>query len=322
MRTTPRFAFSFLMIIAYVLGGSLAVGQDYPVRPITLVAANAPGSLLDIIARIMAPQMSKALGQPIVVENKTGAGQRIGYEHVAKRMPSDGYTLLIGAVSSFALLPITVKDLQFDPMKDLPPVIGLVEGRLVLGSSSKLPWKTLNEMAANARANPGKLNWASNSPQTQFPLDALLRDLGLNIVYVPYSDGGRYIQALAAGEVHMGMLGEGQVISLGEKFRPLAVTGDQRATSLRDVPTFAELGHTQVRGLNYSLNVRVGTPKNAIAKIYTAASGALKQPDVKTLFGNAQLEIAEQSSEAVTKNILDQAKVFAAVAKRAGIQPQ
>ncbi|MBM3347432.1 MAG: hypothetical protein FJY55_13190, partial [Betaproteobacteria bacterium] len=118
------------------LGAGPAAAQPYPARPLRYIVPYGPGATLDIVARTMAPEMGRALGQPMVVENKPGADAIIGLEHVAKQSPADGYTVTIAAVAGLATLPLTAKSLRFDPLKDLPPVIGMVEGAYIFGSSA------------------------------------------------------------------------------------------------------------------------------------------------------------------------------------------
>src|SRR5262245_42337271 len=127
-------AWSLLSIGAFAVTPGDAAGQEFPNRPIKIIVPNTPGSVVDVVPRIVAPEMSRLLGQPVVVENKPGAGSLLGVEYVATGAPADGYTLLVGVISNTALFPLTIKDLRFDPLKDLVPVIGLTEGKLALGS--------------------------------------------------------------------------------------------------------------------------------------------------------------------------------------------
>ena len=136
-----------------------AAAQEYPNRVIRIVITYAAGGVPDIVARIVAPEMSKVLGQPVIIENKPGADTVIGFDHVARLSPADGYTVVAAMVQGLASLPLLTKDLRFDAIKDLPPFIDLTDSRLVFGSAASYPWRSLNELMANARANPGKLNY-------------------------------------------------------------------------------------------------------------------------------------------------------------------
>jgi tripartite-type tricarboxylate transporter receptor subunit TctC len=291
-------------------------------KPIRFIVPNTPGTIPDIVARLIGPEVSKNLAQPVVIENKPGAGQIVGYEYVAKQVPADGYTVLTANGLDLAGLPITAKDLRFDPLKDLTPVIGLVEGRFFLSSSSEFPWKTFAEFVSYARANPGKLNYGTSSTIPRVQMEALIRELGLNIVHIPYSGGGPAVQGLVAGQVQLGFLAESQVNSLGGKIRTLAVTGDARSKNFPDVPTFRELGYPQLRGVSMLLNVPAGTPKAAIDKLHAAASKALQQADVRARFEKAGFDVVEQSPEAAAKSLVEASRFFAEVARKAGIQPE
>lgn len=312
-----------LLLVAIGAGfAAPGIAQEFPARPIRYVVPNSPGTAVDMVARLMAPEMSRVLGQSVVVENKPGANETIGYEFVAKQMPADGYTIVIAAVSSLAILPFTVRELRLNTLADLPPLMNLVEGRYFFGSPSTAPWKSFAEMVAHARTNPGRLNYGGANPTVRFWKEAIVRELGIDVVYVPYREGARYLQALAAGEVQMGAMAESSAMTLGARFRPLAVTGSARNPAYPDVPTFRELGLSQIGGINYSLNVRAGTPKPVMDRLHAAASAALKQPEVKTALAKFQLEIVGDSPEAAARVLQDQGRLFADIAKKAGIVPE
>lgn len=315
-----RFILSMATLAALL--STNAGAQEFPSKPIRYIVPYSPGTGQDIIARVLAPEMSKTLGQALVVENRTGANTLIGYEYVAKQVPADGYTIAAVLVTDLATLPVTAKELRFDPVKDLPPIIGLAEGRFVIGSASDQPWKSFAEMVTNIRANPGKLNYGSASVIGRLSMEAVLRDAELNVVFVPYANGAAYVKALITGEVQMGFIAAVAAKTQGDKYRVLAITGEQRDPAMGNVPTFSELGYPQLRGLSHSINAPAGIPKVAFDKLYAAAAKALKEPEVRTRLSNLQLEIAEQSPELATKRFADEARYLADVARKAGIQPQ
>ena len=160
------------------LGASVAVSQEYPSRPIRLIVATSAGTLSDLAPRVMATGMSKVLGQPVIVENRPGANSLVGFEYVAKKVPADGYTLASALVAALASLPVGAKDLPFDPLKDLPPVIVFAEGLFVFGSPAQAQWKTFVEMVAYAKANPGKLNYGSSNLNSRLLSEAVFEDRG------------------------------------------------------------------------------------------------------------------------------------------------
>ena len=153
-------------------------------------------------------------------------------------------------------------------------------------------------------------------------MEIILRESGLNVVRVPYAAAGPYQQAVAGGEIQMGILGEAAVANWGDKINVLAVTGVTRLPSLPNTPTFAELGLPQVPGQSTSMNVRAGTPRAATDKLYAAAVFALSQPEVKAQFTKLQSEISIETPEVAARKLAQQAKMFGDVAKNAGIQPQ
>jgi tripartite-type tricarboxylate transporter receptor subunit TctC len=311
-----------LLTAACVLGPQLAVAQDYPSKPIRFIVPISPGAGADLTARILAPEMAKVLGQPLVVENKSGAGHAIAYEYVAKQAPADGYTIVNGSVNILAVMPVTVKDLRFDPLRDLPPVIGLAEGRYFWGSAAKFPWKNFAELVAQAKANPGKFNYGASAPIVRLSNEMILRPAGLEVVHIPYASGASYLQGLAAGDIQMGFMTEDNAASFGDRIRLLAVTGDTRVATHPDVPTFAEIGYPGMPGFGHALNVRAGTPKAAMDKLYAAAMHALQQPEVRAQFAKIRMEVIPQTAEVAARKLADEARLFREAAARIGLQPQ
>jgi len=315
---------SFVSVLAALLiGVAPAAAQDYPNRLIRIIVANAAGTSPDIVARIMADEMSKILGQTVIVENRPGANMVIGYEYVAKSAPADGYTVALVYPTALATLPVTVRNLRFDPLKDLVPVIGLGEGRLLVISSNQKPWKTFKELADTARANPGKLNYGSPSTAVRLTTEALIRGMPINVTHIPFSAAAAYYQAIASGEVDMGFVAVSTANSFKDRTRVLAVTGNTRLPSFPDSPSFGELGLPQIGGLSFTLSVAVGTPKAATDKLYAAASTALQRPEVKARFATLQLEpFADNSGPASAKRLEAEGRLFADVAQKIGMKPE
>lgn len=317
---------SVLKTVAAILASQLllcsAQSQDFPSRPIRIVVPNSPGVIADVVPRVLGPEMAKVLGQPIIIENRPGANYALGLEIVAKQAPADGYTISSVNVETLATLPVTLKELRFDPGSDLPPFAGLVESKFLFGSNPKFPWKSFQEMVANAKANPGKLNYGASAPIQRLLTGMLLKDTGINVVFIPYSGGGPFIQGLLAGDIQMGFVGEGSATGFGDKFRVLAVTGDARSVRYPDVPTFKELGHPNITGISYSFNVRSGTPKTVQDKLYKATTHALSVPEVKAHMAKLSLDITNQSPEVATRILAQQIKLFSEVAAQVGIKPE
>lgn len=317
-----RFAFATLLTLSPLLLGGGSNAQDFPNKPVRLVVASSPGSTSDLVARVVGPELGKALGQPVIVDNKPGAGQIIGLEYVARQAPADGYALAVPTVEGLALLPLLTKDLRFDPIRELPITAMLAEGRLVLGSSVKMPWKTFSEFVAHARANPGKLNYGTSSAALRVTTAAVTRELGLEVVHIPYSAGGPYIQALAAGQIDFGVAGVASAVSMGERFRVLTVSGSQRRPPYLEVPTFTELKLPPLRGTSYSINARAGTPRPVLDRLHAAATRVLQQPEVKTSLANIQLEPVMESIETSARGLADLFTLYTDTVRKAGIQPE
>lgn len=318
IRTVVALSFCALGLLA----AGAAAAQDFPNRPVRLIVADTPGGGGDTHARIMAGAMAPILGQAVVVENKPGAGYSIGFDYVAKRVPADGYTIAMVLVQGLVVLPLTAKNLNFDPLVDLPPFIGLTESRLVFGSTPKRPWKTIADLTAYAKANPGKLTYGSNGVLTQIITEAVARGLGFQALNVPYSSGGGIIQAIAAGQLDSTFVSSSSARSMGENIRVLAVTGAKRAPDFPAVPTFQELGLDNLQGLSYTLNAPAATPNAALEKLHAAASQALKQPEIVARLEKLSVEIVELSPDTARRNLAQQAKFYADLARTIGISPQ
>ena len=300
---------------------AVAWSQEFPSRPMRLIASNSPGTLVDTVARVFAPEFAKFVGQPVIVENRQGASNTIGYEFVAKS-PPDGYTIGIAVASELATYPVTIKDLRFDPLRDLPNLTGLVESRLVMVTSTSHPWKTFGELVANARANPGKLNYGSSSALTRLLAESVIQGQTLNIVDIPYPGGGPMIQAILSGQVHMGFLGESTALANPDKMRVLAATGERRKPPFLETPTFRELGHPQVPGLYVFMVGPVGIPKSVTDKIVISAARALQVPEVKARFAKLSVEVVEESPDAAARRLPEEARSYADIAKKIGMLPQ
>lgn len=302
----------------------MAAAQGFPNKPLRIIVPGTAGSSSDSTARFIAPDMSKHLGQPVVVENKPGANSVIGTEYVANQAPADGYTLLLSSVTGLVSLPLITKDLRFDPVKDLPPVVGLTSGAFVWISANTFPWKTLAEQVAAVRASPGKLNWGSGDPATQLLGDTIMRQLGIHgmTVFVPYPAPAAFMRAVASGEIQLSITAQSAAAVLADRLRILAVTGEKRQARMPDVPTFTELGLPNMPGLNWALHVRAGTPEAAINALYAAASQGLKNPEVIARYAKLTMDIADLNPAAAAKVVADTYRVFAEAARNAGVKPQ
>ena len=301
---------------------AVAYAQAYPSKPIRIIVPNAPASSADTIVRIMAPEMSKQLGVQLITENKPGATGIIGYEYVVNQ-PADGYIVAATLVAELGILPLTVKELRFAPQRDLVPVIGIGTSNMVLATTATSTMTNLSDLIALAKANPGKLDYASSSPVIRLTTELFSANAGISVTYIPYNGGPRFTQAVMAGEVHFGFVGERTVAAAIDKFRVLATTGATRSSLFPNAPTFSELKIQSVPGLSYSLNVRTDTPKAIVEKLYAAASAALQRPEVRaTLVNTMQLDIHNEGPEAAAKRLTETSHAFAAIATKIGLRPQ
>src|SRR4051812_22001021 len=231
------------VLLAAWAGGAAA--QDFPSKPIHIVVGFAPGGGTDIATRIVSPRLGERLGQPVIVDNRPGAGGNLATEAVVKAAP-DGYTLLMGTIAALAINPSLYKNLSYDPLRDLVPIsMGVSHANVVVVHPS-LPARTLEELVALARQQPGKLTYSSSGNGTAGHLSGALFESMANIslVHVPYKSGGQAMNDLIGGQVNMSFAaapGAIPQIKAG-KIRVLAVTTRNRSSFLPDVPTVSEAG--------------------------------------------------------------------------------
>ncbi len=288
MRCSPRRFSRFLvaLLAALLCHGALA---QYPSRPIRLLVPFPPGGGPDIVGRILAPKLSEALGQPVVVENRVGGNGNIAGEAVAKS-PADGHTLLLGNDSLFVINPHLYKQMPIDPLKDLAPVASLVSNGFFLAVNPSVPAQTFQEFIEYARrANP-PLQYASggNGSQHHLTVERLKARAGFAMVHVPYKGGAPATTATVAGEVAAMMSGTSTAPQIkAGRLRALAFTGPQRSRVLPEVPAIAEFYPDFVMVQWYGLFAPAGTPDAVIARLRTEVDKALMLADVKERLSNA-----------------------------------
>jgi tripartite-type tricarboxylate transporter receptor subunit TctC len=251
-----------------VLATVPARGQDYPARPIKLIVPLAPGGLADTLARIVSQRLAEASGQAVVVENRPGGAGAVGAE-AAARAPADGYTLFMGGLSTNAVLAHLTR-LAFDPAKDLLPIIHVATFPNVLVVNPGVPVKSVRELVAYAKANPGKLSYASqgNAASGHLVGEQFKQTAGIAMVHVPYRGAAPAIQDLIAG--HVQLMFDSVTLQMPlikeDKTRALAVLTAQRLGSLPDVPTMGESGFGQMQsGTWFGMFAPAGTPAEVIA---------------------------------------------------------
>jgi tripartite-type tricarboxylate transporter receptor subunit TctC len=257
--------------------GALA---QFPSKPVTLVVPVAPGGILDTVARMIAPAMAKSLGQPVVVDNKPGASGNIGATIVARAQP-DGYTLLVGYSMFHVGNPAMFKDLQWDPTRDFASVAMLVVSPHVLAVHPSVPAKDVKELVALAKAEPGKLNYATpgSGSVPHVGMELFKQQTGTDFTHVPYKGAGPAMQDVIAGNVQVTVATPPSLLGFVQsgRMRALAVTARERHPQLPDVPTVAEAGYPDfLLEAWVALFAPAGTPPDAVAKLNAAARDALK----------------------------------------------
>ena len=282
---------------ALALIGSLlpAAGfAAYPDRPVKLVVALAPGGPADTAARVFAPYFSEQLGQSVVIENRTGASSVVGTESVVRSTP-DGYTLLFGSSSSFAVNPAVMKNLRFDVQKDLK-LVGLVSYTPhVLVVRASLAASTLAELIALAKAQPGKLTYASSGTAGAIHLASELfkREAGIDLVHIPYRGGGPAVMGLLSGDVDVFINDASTTVEnvRAGKLRALATAWPKRSPLLPDVPTFAELGLPAVVSSSwFGLAAPVDTPADIVRQLANAMPPVFASPGYQARLAQLGLE--------------------------------
>lgn len=314
--------------IAVLLGLVVAMpaaAQDYPSRPVKIVVSYAPGGSNDVVARVIAPELQKELGQSFVVENRAGASGTIGADMVAKS-PPDGYTLFMGA-GAHALAPSLFKKLPYDLVKEFAPVSLAATSAYVLVVNPTVPANTLQELIALLKAKPGQLNYASAGKGTPLHLAAELfkSKTGTDIVHVPYGGDTPALNDLLAGNVQLSFMSVASTapqIRAG-KLRALAVTSARRSEALPDLPTLHELGIDGYDvGTWWGLLAPAGTPDTIVDKLNAAMRKAVAQREVKERFAPLGLDPLSDSPPAFAAFIKAEVARYAAIAKIAGIEPE
>lgn len=314
--------FAVLALLAFGIAAPVAA-QDYPSKIIHIIVPYAPGSVGDTTARLVAAAIEPRLGQRVLVETRPGAGGNIGAAAVASAAP-DGHTLLLGATNNFAINQFLYSSMTFDPMTAFAPIMLVADVPSVIFVSGAVPASTFRDFVEYARANPGKLNFASPSAGTTPHLAGeLLNQLaGIRMVHVPYRGAGPAMLALVAGEVQMYMVGlvSGRPHLASGKIKALAVAAPQRLPGLPDVPTTAEAGFPQFKASNWwGLAAPKGTPRPIIERLNREIAAALTEPGLKARFEEAGLVPVASSPEAFAAQIREDAALWQKTIQSAGL---
>ena len=300
-----------------------AHSQNYPARTIKLVVPFGPGGPTDVSARLVAQIVQSGLGHSVVIENRPGAGGATGSKSVAAADP-DGYTLLIGTSATLGVVPALVRNPGYDPIKSFAPVAKVADSTLVLVVPATFPAGSVREFVAYAKANPGKLSYASAGAgnQTQLLAELFKSQAGIDLVHVPYKSGAEMVTAVLSEQVQMAFPDVSILLPLIRegKLKALAVTSAQRHPQLPDIPTMVESGFPQfVMTFWTGVVAPAGTPASVVDKLNSAVNDGLKSRAIEESFAQVGAQTSPGSAADFARFIADETRKWSAVAKTAGL---
>ena len=318
MRLVTRVAAIFFALISF------AYAQDFPIKPIKLIVPFPAGGPNDIIARVVASKMQELLGQPVVIDNRGGAGGMIGTDAVAKAEP-DGYTIAITSAGALAISKSLQEKVPYDSLKDLKPVTLVAKVPELLVVANNVPASSMKELLALAKSKPGKLNFASTGPGSMPHLAGELFKIaaGIDIVHVPYKGAAPAVNDIVGQQVEMVFLDIPVLLPQVQsgKVKPIAIGSRERVPSLPDVPTTAELGLPQIEAENwYGMVAPAATPPAVIAKLHKATVDALKTAEVRDKLVSQGAILVGNTPEEFATYIQSEIDKWGKVAKAANIK--
>jgi len=313
-----------LLLAALALFTGFAHAQGWPSKPVRFIVPFPPGGSTDLAARTLADKLTRAFGAQFVVENRAGGGGAIGTTDVARAAP-DGYTILFAA-DPVTTLQLVVKNLQFDVLRDFTAVTQVTTQPLAVAVHASLPIKTLQELVAYAKANPGKLSFAHSGTGTgQHMSGELLKKMaGIDMVHVPYKGGGPAVQDLVGGQVPMGVLGSTPLIPHHKagRIRIVAFTSKERFAPMPEIPTVHESGFPGFdTGQWLGLLVPRGTQAEVVSRLHGETVKALALSDVKERLAQAALEPVGNTPAEFSAYFRSETEKWAKVIRAAGIKP-
>lgn len=315
-----------LFAIVALAAAPLAQAQPYPSKPVRLVVGFAPGGAADTVARALSDHLSRALGQPLVIENRAGAGSSIAAEHVAKSAP-DGYTLLIASPASISVNPTINPKLGYKP-SDLVPVTRVSTSPLVIVVNPATQIESVRELIATAKRSPGTLNYATSGIGSAPHFGALLfsQQTGAEMVHVPFKGGAPAVVSVVSGDVQVTFATPPSVLPMVKagRVKALAVTTRARSPLMPDIPGMEESGMPDYEiGFWYGIFVPAGTPEDVIRTLFNAITTAAQQPQVKATLAREGTEVSLSSSPKDFATFLDaDAKLWARLARESGARPE
>lgn len=316
-----RTLLKWLSACAVAAASVTAHGQAFPSKPVRIISPYAAGGLGDVFPRALAVGWSEDLGQPVIVDNRPGASQIIGAQVVAKS-PPDGYTVLFGSVTTFAINVSTQKSLPYDPIKDFTPISMAFSTPLWLVVSPKLPATSMAEFLALAKAQPGKLTFGSGGQgsSTHLAVELLKSMAGIDLVHVPYKGAGPAMIDVMAGMLDMMIEGSGLTYARDGKVRLLAITSARRSEAAPTVPTVAESGVTGYESaIWFGMAGPAGLPRPVVERLARATAKAVASPSLRDKFRSLDLEAS--TPEAMAALIRSEIPKYRKVVQDAKLAP-
>ena len=319
-----RLVASLAALVAATLAlASSAQAQSYPSKPLRFIVPFAAGGTSDILARAIGPRITEAWGQPVVVENRTGANGNVGADFVAKSAP-DGYTLLLSDVGALAINPSVYENMPFDPVRDFSPIVMVSYSPHVLAVHPSLPVKNVKELIAYARANPGKLNFANSGTGGAPHLAGVefAARAGVQWTYIPYKGGSAAVTDVIAGNANVlfnGMLATYPSVKAG-RLRGLAVSSAQRVPTAPELPTVAETLPGFETGSYQGVLAAAATPRGIVTKLNAELARILNTAEMKAFLAQQGTEVRTGAPEALGAFIASEKARWAKVVKENGIR--
>jgi tripartite-type tricarboxylate transporter receptor subunit TctC len=315
-----------LIAVSFCFAACSAAAQDWPSRPVRIIVPFAPGGATDIPARLIAPKLTDALGQSVVIENRTGAGGIIGIEAAARSQP-DGYTMLMATNGELVMNPSIYPKLPYDPFKDFIPVSIMLESPMLLVVSGSSSYNTLGELLAAAKARPGVLTYstAGTGSTSHVLTEMLALQAGVKLLHVPYKGGAPASAAAASGEVSMALLNLGSALNFvkGGKAKALAITSAGRHPQFPDWPTAQEAG---IPGFAETIWVGMAAPagvrRDIVDRMSAEVAKALRAPDVRERLVSLGNEPLGTTPEEATARIKREFPRYSTAIKQANIRPE
>lgn len=305
-----------------VLTPALSLAQAaWPNKPVRIVVPYAPGGANDILARVVAEKLSPVLGQPVLVENKPGAGAMVGSDFVAKAAP-DGYTLLMAASGPMVFNPVLVAKLPYNPLTDLAPISIVGSFPLILAVNESSSAKTFKDLVALSKASPDKSNYSYPAASFQLIMELVKAKSGLKALNVPYQGSAPSINAVLTQEVQMTLIDSGPIAALVKsgKLRALAVTSEQRLASYAQVPTLKEQGIDLAVNLWSGLLAPAGTPEPILKRLQEEVAKIMAAPDVAERMAKLDIRPLGTSAAEMGKTMASEIQLWSQVAKDNNIQ--